>query len=261
MSLAYERLHANLKAMKLNTIEQQMDNYLEQATKEEKSTIEIMDYLIHLEYQTKIDNFFQFRMRFACFPYQKSLDEFDFKFQPSINKQQIKDLATLKFAHNAENLVLLGPPGVGKTHLAIALGMEGLKQGMYVYFTKAHKFIGKLKEAHREGRLDRRIKQFNKYKLIIIDEIGYLPISQEDANMFFQFIDSRYEKLSMILTSNKSFVKWPQIFGDDMLTAALIDRILHHSAVINIKGQSYRLKEKRETGILGYTREVTNKRS
>jgi DNA replication protein DnaC len=260
-NLEYERLHANLKNLKMDHMERVLDNALERATKEEKTTLETLDDLFNEQYQVRQQNFLETRIRFASLPYKKTLEQFDFRFQPSIDKKTVQELCTLRFVYNAENVILLGPPGVGKTHLAIALGMEALKAGMYIHFITAHQLIQRLQEANQQGRLRKRFSNYNKYKVIIIDEIGYLPITTEGANLFFQFIDSRYEKRPVILTSNRRFGEWGKIFGDEVLASALLDRLLHHSTVINIKGESYRLKEKKKTGTFFTSEEAENKNS
>ena len=244
----YERLHANLKNLKMDHMEKTIDNYLGAAEQEGKNFVTLLDELINEQYVVKQQNFFETRMKFACFPFKKTFEQFNFTFQPSIDKKTIQELCTLRFIYNAENVILLGPPGVGKTHIAIAIGMEAIKAGMPTYFTTAHELIKKLQEANKKETLRKRFNNYNKYKLIIIDEIGYLPINEEGANLFFQFIDSRYEKRPIILTSNRRFGEWGKIFGDEVLVSALLDRLLHHSTVINIKGESYRLKEKQKTG-------------
>jgi DNA replication protein DnaC len=188
-------------------------------------------------------------MKSAAFPVIKTLKEFNFDFQPSIERSVIEDLATLRFVHNTENLVLLGPPGIGKSHIAIALGIEAVKAGFSVYFVNASNLIERLNKANKEGILEKKIRDFTKYNLLIIDEIGYLPLDEEGAHCLFQLISKRYERNSTIFTSNKSYGEWGEIFKDHVIAAAVLDRILHHCTTINIKGESYRLKERRRQGI------------
>lgn len=248
-NFTYERLHSNLQYLKLNTIEEILDNYLELAARDSKTTMEVLDHLFEQEKKHKDAAAIDRRMKSAVFPLIKTLEEFDFDFQPSIEKSVIEDLATLRFIHNAENVVLLGPPGVGKSHLAIALGIEAVKAGLSVYFINASSLIERLKKANREGMFEKKIRDFTRYKLLIIDEMGYLPFDEEGAHCLFQIISKRYEKSSTIFTSNKSYGEWGEIFQDNVIAAAVLDRILHHCTTINIKGESYRLKERKKQGI------------
>lgn len=249
MSLAYERLHDNLEKLKLNVISEILDNYLEIASKEERSIIEILDHLMQEEQQSKTNRSIEFKMRLAGFPIRKTLDDFDFKFQPSIDKKVIKELATLRFLHNNENIVFLGAPGVGKSHLSIALGIEAVKAGHPVYFANINKLVEKLKTASHRDKLEKKLQGYAKFKLIIIDEIGYLPLDNEGAHCLFQLVSKRYEKGSMIFTSNKSYGEWGQIFQDQVIAAAVLDRVLHHCTTVNIKGESYRLKDRKKYGL------------
>ena len=247
-NLVYARLHENLQHLKLNTIDTILDNYLEIAVKEEKTTLEVLDYLMDQEKHAKDASSQETRMRLAGFPVKKRLEDFEFEFQLSLDRTVISDLAMLRFVYNAENVVFLGPPGVGKSHLAIALGIEAVKAGLSVYFTNAGTLVERLKKANSDGLLEDKLRTLAKYKLLIIDEMGYLPFDNEGAHCFFQLVSKRYEKTSTIFTSNKSYGEWGEIFHDHVIAAAVLDRILHHCTTINIKGESYRLKERKKHG-------------
>jgi len=204
-NFTYERIQKNLQYLKLNTIEELLDNCLELAARGNKTTMEVLDYMFEQEKRHREAVAIERKMKSAVFPVKKTLEEFDFEFQSSIDKKVIEDLATLRFVHNAENIVLLGPPGVGKSHIAIALGIEAVKAGISVYFTNAGNLIGRLKIANREGVIEKKIRDLMKYKLLIIDEMGYLPFDEEGAHCLFQLISRRYEKSSTIFTSNTVF--------------------------------------------------------
>jgi len=245
-SLTYERLHDNLEKLKLNRVSEIVDNYMERALKDNISLIDSLDYLMEEERISKDESTLNMRTNVAGFPFRKTFEQFDFSYQPSIDSKVIDELKTTKFIYNQENVVLLGPPGVGKTHLAVALGMEAVKHKFSSYYVNCHSLIEQLNRAHFENKLEIKLKTLSKYKLLIIDEIGYLPFDKQGANLFFQLISRRYEKNSVVITSNKNFSEWGSIFGDNVIAAAVLDRLLHHCTVINIKGESYRLKERRK---------------
>lgn len=245
MSVTYERLHANLKALKLHTVETIVDGHLESTSAKGKSVIEILDYLFDQEAKARQATVAESRLRLARFPARKSIEDFDFTFQPSVDKAQVRELATLRFVHNAENVILLGPAGVGKTHLAISLGQEAAKGGLSVYFTTVFDAMNKLKKAEQRGTLEIAMRSLVQPKLLVFDEIGYLPMDREAAHFFFRVVSDRYERGSMVLTSNKTFSEWGEVMGDTVMASAVLDRLLHHSTVIHVKGESYRLKERR----------------
>ena len=251
-NLAYERLHANLKALNLNTIDTILDNHLEDAASEGKSITDVLDHLFEEEVKTRNSSAMETRMKLAGFPVKKTLEDFDFSFQPSIDPAVINELRTLRFVHNADSVCLLGPPGVGKSHVAIGLGVEAIRKGFSVYYTTASSLLDKLKKAEQRDQLDKKLRTYAKYKLLIVDEIGYLPMRREEAHLFFQMVSRRYEKASTIFTSNKTFSEWGEIMGDTVIAAATLDRILHHSTVISIKGESYRLRARRRVGIQSF---------
>lgn len=180
----------------------------------------------------------------AAFPSRKTFELFDFDFRPNLDKNMINDLRTLRFIDNKENVIFLGTPGVRKTHLAIALGISRIEHKYTTYFINCHQLIQNLLKANHENKLEEKLKQYAKYKVLIIDEIGYLPTSIEGANLFFQLIAKRYEKHSTIFTTNKNFAEWADVFQDNTISAAILDRILHHANVVKIIGDSHRLKKR-----------------
>lgn len=241
--MKYNNLLNNLEKLKLDKMRDYLPKYIDEINKNDISFVDALYELTEKEIEFKADRASLFNIKVAHFPFNRTLDEFDFDFQPSINKKEILDLATLRFIEEKKNVLLMGNPGVGKTHLATALGIEAAKKRNSVYFISCNDLITNLSKAFKENRLDNKIKFYCKYKLLIIDEIGYLPITRDEANMFFQLIAKRYENKATIITTNQPFSKWGEVFGDTTIASAIIDRLVHHSVIINIKGKSYRIKD------------------
>jgi DNA replication protein DnaC len=239
----YAKLINNLETLKLEKMSSYVPTYLSIAAQEQ---IPLLDALVHLtdkEILYKNEMASKIQISVAGFPFVKRADEYDYSFQPSVNKAQIQDLCSLRFIDNKENILLYGTPGVGKTHLATAIGIEAASKRFLTYFISCHDLIQNLRNAYNENRLESRLKHYNKYKVLIIDEIGYLPIDQLGANLFFQLITKRYEHNSTIITTNQPFSKWADVFSDATLANAILDRLLHHAHIIKIVGPSYRTKD------------------
>lgn len=241
-----EHIKNNLSILGLKNTFENIDDYLGNALSNKVSLMEFIDLIFDREAKTKANRTVETQIKMAGFPQRKTFELFDFDFQPNLDKEKINDLRTLRFIDNKENVIFLGTPGVGKTHLAIALGITAIEHKFSTYFVNCHDLIQNLLKANHENRLEERLKNYSKYKVLIIDEIGYLPTNIEGANLFFQLIARRYEKHSTIFTTNKNFGEWADIFQDNTISAAILDRILHHSNIIKIVGDSYRLKERSE---------------
>jgi DNA replication protein DnaC len=238
----YQQLLNNLEYLKLKQMTLHLNEVVDFSVKHQMSFIDTLIKLTNYEIDVREQNMTQSMVKVGAFPHLKEIKDFDFTFQTSINQQQILDFLSFRFIEQNENIVFLGPSGVGKTHLATAIGIAAAKKRTSTYFIKCHDLIQNLRRARLENRLESRLKHYTKYRLLIIDEIGYLPIDQEDAKLFFQLIDMRYEKRSTILTTNVNFKAWDEVFQEPKLANAILDRILHHATVITMVGDSYRLK-------------------
>jgi DNA replication protein DnaC len=246
-----------LEKLKMDHLEAQLDTVCEQAAERELDYKSFLTQALEAEWQGRYRRGIETRLRQSRFPWVKTLEQFDFDFQPSLDRRQVRELAGLSFVERAHNVVILGPPGVGKTHLAVALGVKAVEAGFTVLFLTLETLMTRLVKAKHENRLERALKQLTYPKVLIIDEVGYLPLSRDEASLFFRLVVRRYERASLIVTSNKSYLDWGEIFNDHVLATAILDRLLHHSTTLNIKGESYRLKEKRRAGLLGRPRPVT----
>ena len=231
-----------LNDLGLYGLKNNLSNEIDYVTNNNITFLEGLNHFLKNEVKYREINRAEANIKVAHFPYLKEIKDFDFDYQPSINEEVIKDLSTLRFIEEKKNILFMGSPGVGKTHLATALGIEAKKRNS-VYFISCNDLITNLSNAFKENRLESKIKFYCKYKLLIIDEIGYLPITKDEANMFFQLIAKRYENKPTIITTNQSFSKWGEVFGDTTIAAAIVDRLVHHSVIINIKGKSYRIKD------------------
>jgi DNA replication protein DnaC len=196
------------------------------------------------EIASRQDHGGEIRIRAARFPARKTLEDFDYSFQRSLKRDEIAHLGTLDFIAERSNVVFLGPPGTGKTHLAIGIGIRACQAGHRVAFATATEWVARLADAHTAGRLHAELARLRRVPLLIIDEVGYIPFEADAANLFFQLVSSRYERASLIITSNKPFGRWGEVFGDAVVAAAMIDRLVHHAEVISLKGDSYRLKDR-----------------
>lgn len=249
-----ERVTRHLTRLKLVATRERLDALLQEAARKELCYMDFLDLVLSEEAQSKDLKRTRMGIQIAHFPVVRRLEDFDFSLQPSIDPKRIQELETGRFIANGENVLLLGPPGVGKTHLAIGLGRKVVEHGASALFVPALGLVAQMMRAEDEGRLEERLTHLTKPKLLIIDELGYLPFERRAAHLLFQLVNRRYERGSLILTSNQPVGNWGEVFGDAVLATAILDRLLHHSHVITIKGESYRLREKRKAGLLRPTK-------
>lgn len=239
-------LFKDLRNLKLSGIAKTLEVRNEQAIKEKLSYMEFLELLIEDELANRKDNSYKKRFQKAHFPFTKTLEEYDFNFQPTLNRQEIYNLATCEFIRKKENVVFIGPPGTGKTHLSISIGIKALQQGYKVIFTTVSDMMSALFESKADNSYAQKLKYYLSSDLLILDELGFRKLNEHIVDQFYEIISQRYEKGSLIITSNKTFDEWGNIFWDSILASAILDRIVHHCHLVLIKGESYRMREQKE---------------
>jgi DNA replication protein DnaC len=256
VNLELERIALLADRLHLPQLTSTLPLLAEEAAKKERSYSEFLLGLLEEEVRAADLRAQEMMLRLASFPFRRTLDDFDFSFQPSVNQKQLRELAGCAYVERAENVILLGPPGVGKTHLAVGLGLAAIHKRLHVKFTTVAAMVSSLSQALKAGSYAPRLRTYLRPSVLILDEIGFLPLEAGQASLLFEVISRRYERGSIILTSNKSYAEWAEIFsGDEVIATAMLDRLLHHATTISIKGESYRLKEKKRAGLMGMKKE------
>src|SRR5580658_5413580 len=245
-----ERVFAALKRLQLTNLRDTLASVLSEAAKQQWTYLESLDQVTGREVEAKQGKRTRMGMQIAHFPGIRTIEGFDFSFQPSADERLIRELSTGNFIAHGENVLMFGPPGVGKSHLAIGLGRKVVEQGHTVRFTTATALLANLGKAESEGNFADKLTEYSKPRLLIIDELGYLPFERRAAHLFFQLVNRRYEKGSLLVTTNQRVSEWGQVFGDEVLATAILDRLLHHSHTLLITGESFRLREKRKSGLI-----------
>jgi DNA replication protein DnaC len=243
-SLVTDRIREHATRLGLTHLTDTVTQLVERADAEQMGYLDFVDLLLEEELGLREGRRFRNALKLSGLPHHKTIDEFDFTFQPDLDPRKVRDLATLAFIEAKSNIALLGPPGVGKTMLAVGLAVAACRAGYSIYFTTLDDLVRRLRAAEATGRFNRQLAAYLRPSVLVVDEVGYLPLDRVEANMVFQLVSRRYERGSIILTSNKSFAEWGSVLGDDVLATAILDRLLHHCDVLSINGPSYRLKDR-----------------